>query len=278
VQHENIDGVEVHARWTEKVARVYADAPGSERMRLELLPSGVTTALGKLFGGQDVRVDDEAFDYSFMIKASDAELARVWLTRKVRRALLVTEGFRFELEDGRAAAESFGPAPWDGVHRRVLEAVAALAGAGDWLASGCRAAAERTGSPWPGGSRFPLSGFSLAGTVAGLGLQVECVPAPRWHTLVRAPHLLGPLRFTATPLAEDVQIVLDAAPEHSAAARAMLTRPVKRALFGADAVAGIDESGAYVRWPGAEPDPERIDHAVSLLSEWSRAAALSSYR
>src|SRR6185436_7465152 len=82
-------------------------APTASGLRLELLPSDLTTALGRAVGGQDLLVGDPTFDRAFMVKTDDLGLARAWLTERVRRLLLTTRGYRFVLAEGRVLAVGY---------------------------------------------------------------------------------------------------------------------------------------------------------------------------
>jgi len=68
---------------------------------LALSREGITAKLGKLFGSQDVQLDDDAFDKEFIVKANDPAQVKTILSADARASLLVlgSRGSSLEVDD-----------------------------------------------------------------------------------------------------------------------------------------------------------------------------------
>jgi hypothetical protein len=230
---------------------VTAAAPGAPLMLL--LPRGAATTLGAALGGQDVLTGDAAFDAGFMVKAADDGHVRAWLTAPVRRALLDTSEYSFELVEGRLVASRLA---WETDAQRlcaVMLASAMLARSGVVLYAKWVDVAAALGASLPHGQGWPASGLVFDFLVLGTPLRVECIRRPPerdvWQTRVLAP-------ATGRELPVELRAELDAL----------------------DAEAGLEGAGVFVRWAGVEPERARLERAVALLAAWAGARGQAAYR
>lgn len=89
---------------TSVCTRLRCRAEGPSELKLRVTPEGAFSGLARAVGFQDVLVGDEAFDADYVIKASDPEVAPLWLNAYVRRRIQAVPDFRFKLERGRVEA------------------------------------------------------------------------------------------------------------------------------------------------------------------------------
>lgn len=83
------------------------DAPYDLKLRVSKTDgfSGIARAVGF----QDVPVGDPRFDEDYIIKASDPELASMWINQPVREAIVAADvGYRYKLERGTITTERAG--------------------------------------------------------------------------------------------------------------------------------------------------------------------------
>lgn len=90
------------------LTRVRADVVGTCGLRLEVVAEGLMESLGKALGGQDVVIGDEPFDDRYVIKASNEDLARAWLTESIRRGIEGCDSYVFSIADGEVLATRVG--------------------------------------------------------------------------------------------------------------------------------------------------------------------------
>lgn len=84
--------------------RIRCAAEGPPELKLRVTPAGGFSGLARAVGFEDVPVGDADFDAEYVIKASDPEIAPMWLHRAVRKRIQAVPDFRFKLERGRVEA------------------------------------------------------------------------------------------------------------------------------------------------------------------------------
>jgi hypothetical protein len=100
IDHAHLRIGEQHAMCTR--LRCRAEGPGE--LKLRITPAGGFSGLARAVGFEDVPVGDEDFDAEYVIKASDPEIASLWLNAAVRKRIQAVPDFRFKLERGRVEA------------------------------------------------------------------------------------------------------------------------------------------------------------------------------
>ena len=98
------------------------------KLRLSIA-RGYIYPLGRPFF-QDIRTGDEAFDDRFIVKGSNEELVRLWLSPRAREHIGAAEDWSFSLRPGQAIAELDRAESSRAVLVSALHGLAALAGRG----------------------------------------------------------------------------------------------------------------------------------------------------
>lgn len=88
--------------------RVSTAIPETGGLRLCVCPETLWAFVGKALGGQDVLVGDQGFDAAYVIRTNNQDLARAWLPKDLRRAIVACQPYRFDLADGEVAATRVG--------------------------------------------------------------------------------------------------------------------------------------------------------------------------
>lgn len=70
-----------------RITQIQAETHGTDELFLKLYPEGIGSQFGKMFGAQDIEVGESRFDDTFMIKASNESLARLWLDFDIRKSI-----------------------------------------------------------------------------------------------------------------------------------------------------------------------------------------------
>ncbi len=89
--------------------RLQAQCDPPRDLKLRVSKVDGFSGLARAIGFQDVPVGDPRFDEDYIIKASDPELAPMWINKQVREAIVTAhDGYRYKLERGKVTAERAG--------------------------------------------------------------------------------------------------------------------------------------------------------------------------
>lgn len=87
--------------------QTHCDPPHDLKLRVSKVNG--FSGLARAIGFQDVPVGDPRFDEDYIIKASDPELAPMWINKQVREAVVAAhKGYRYKLERGKVTVERAG--------------------------------------------------------------------------------------------------------------------------------------------------------------------------
>lgn len=163
----SVDGspgsIEINAEVDKKLVRVTLDRNGMGRnkavttsmssftgtndLRLQIHRRGTISLLPTvLFGMKNIALDDTDFDRSFKVTTNDTARTKLWLDADIRRALLNSQQYSFEIAENEARA-LMGSIDCD--ERRLkgaMSAVAALAGGGQRLVEDLEAISQELGT------------------------------------------------------------------------------------------------------------------------------------
>ncbi|MBW2527659.1 MAG: hypothetical protein JRI23_25985 [Deltaproteobacteria bacterium] len=103
------------------------------KLKLRVYPKHALSGLADALGFQDVPTGDADFDERFVVKANDEDLARSWLSPRVRQALRKTTGYSFTIKNGKLTAQRSGLELEPQQLTNAAEAAAEVAAAGRHL-------------------------------------------------------------------------------------------------------------------------------------------------
>jgi hypothetical protein len=265
------------------ITRVRAASTAPQHMSIKLR-RGDVHKLGRLAMMEDLEIGDEAFDEAFLVKCSDAEFARAWLNKTVRKRVLESDYPTFEVHRGRASAErelvDMDPARLE----RAVRAVAALADGRQYVVRQFKKLAKRLG----GKADKPATGWArVEAQLDSTGIVVETMEQGSTHYNVSKAKVNGeeltPLvltndRHEFSPTLPAVE--MDGLPEgYSAwtssktAAAGLLNEEVKRRIDELQPIkVRIDPRQVSVYLTGVCPPLSRMQRAARLAAEIAAAA------
>src|SRR5262249_15321237 len=131
-----------HGKSSTTYTRITAAASAPQGLTLKVYVEGFLSTIGKALGTQDVNVGDREFDDAFMVKASDEDLARLWIGPEIRRAALATREYSVTLASNMVTAIRVGLENDESRLARAMREVALFAGRGKKLLEGWRSLAQ----------------------------------------------------------------------------------------------------------------------------------------
>lgn len=106
--HARLHGRKIEIDHTNEAGRVFtrvrARALVPDGLRLRVTPAGAFSDFARAVGFEDIPTGDDDFDEAYIVKASDPEVAPLWLNGTVRDHIEEAVGYRFKLERGWASA------------------------------------------------------------------------------------------------------------------------------------------------------------------------------
>ena len=272
--------------------RAVARAPAASGFKLSVQEAGLLTALGSAVGLQRVRYDDPAFDAARVVRASDEDLARHWVNRRLRAALRLCKGCVWKLESDALTLRHTGLVKDAKVLVHLATTTAGMARRGKALGRAWAGVGEALGARpgrtrrWPDEARIELDDGTVVEIERGalLGASSTRTSAPRsasandtWSLRLRTAHDGG------DDAGEPVDLG-DAFPEHALWSSDPL-RATRR--FDGATIARIREidpraieataEAVTIDLPGLVLDAKRIEAAVSLVRDL-RTGMGSAYR
>jgi hypothetical protein len=273
--------------------RLRATAPHAGALRLKVSPRHLLSGLGRALGFQDVTTGDGPFDEAFVVKASDEQLARSWLTPAVREAIAQSVKYGFSIKDGELTVQ-LGELDTDADRlTAAIGATAVLAGTGQRLVDRWEQfATSQEGAlskGADGGVRIEIDQRSVplridasvdekAGTVTRIRARVLDADAERYELAREWEALDSELR----PIpAEQLElpghfVVASSAPEQTARRLSSAVRDRLPAL--APLRVESDGEDVTVVLPGIETDEARLQDAVDLASALAAETGKGAYR
>jgi len=303
-----VEGVEVrvdhytvsHGKSSTTYTRITAAASAPQGLTLKVYVEGFFSTIGKALGTQDVNVGDREFDDAFMVKASDEDMARLWIGPEIRRAALATREYSVGLAAGTVTSIRIGLETDGEKLARAMREVALFAGRGrklldKWsgLARELNGNISAQSLTWPGDSRaaiqlehhgalitVALAAGAVAGDPPRLGTRVSAsrtAPAAERFTIQRRTR---PDKNDADPFGDPAfakAFVLQAADPGRALRR--LTDELRRSILALDPeeIRAGDADIALVL-DGAELKRQRLDAAIAIVSALAAPISDGPYR
>ncbi len=273
--------------------RLRASVPRAGDLRLRVYPKHLLSGLGRALGFQDVTTGDAAFDEAFVVKASDEQLARSWLSRDVRKAIQRSAKYGFEIKEGELKVE-LGELDHEADRlTAAVQATAVLAGTGRTLlgrwkrfAVKQRGALEAVAA---GRARIELEERSVP-------LRIDASQDEAGHTVTRVrARVLDPdgeryelvrerealddelQRLSAEQIdLPDHYVIASSEPDQTAR---RLSGAVRSRLSGlAPLRIESDGENVCVVLPGMETDEQRLEDAVEVASVLAAETNKGAYR
>ncbi len=139
-------------------AQLSARVPGAAGLQLRIYRNYAASQVGRVISSEDLVTGVPHFDRNFIMKATDPNYARIWVTANARNAMLAAPDYSFEIDSGRVTASSHhadDPAQLEA----ALHALAFIAKRGHELSAQITTLASRLGSdstideqPWLDGA------------------------------------------------------------------------------------------------------------------------------
>jgi hypothetical protein len=227
----SVDGVDVTVDHFEEGAgetsqtytRAVAAAPSAEGFRLTVHDAGIVSALGTAVGAQDVEYDDPPFDKARVVRTSDEDLARHWINRRLRVALLRAGARVWKIEHGVLTVRQTGMVTRSDQLCELARTAGGLAARGaalgrEWGTLGRSLGGRARGTKrWPDGARLELEDGVVVTLSRGRKRDSS-------NTLVQAPRAANArdtwtvtgrhLRRKQQPVGEELELG-QALPDHS---------------------------------------------------------------
>jgi len=273
--------------------RLRASVPHAGALRLRIYPKHLLSGLGRALGFQDVITGDAAFDEAFVVKASDEQLARSWLTPAVRKAIERSAKYGFTVKDGELKVQL---GELDGDADRLtaaVQATAVLAGTGRALLRRWeRFATKQRGSleaAADGQARIEIDERSVplrieaavdeeGGTVTRIVARVLDTDAERYELAREREALDDELQVLSDEQIDLPErfVLASSAPDQTAR---RLSAAVRSRLPGL-APLRIESDGQDVTvvLPGMETDEQRLEEAVEVASALAAETSKGAYR
>lgn len=110
--------------------RLRAEVLFPGKLHLRVYPKHALSGLSRALGFQDVPTGDADFDEQFVVKANDEDMARSWLSPRVRQAIRRAAKYSFTIKDGALTAQRVGLEEESDRLEAAVHATAELASAG----------------------------------------------------------------------------------------------------------------------------------------------------
>ncbi len=244
--------------------QVRADARGSAELRVRLVRRGVFARVRTTLGLRHVELGHDAFDTAFLVRANDHELARAWLSARVRAAILACgPDYRLSLRRGIVRAERGGFETDPDCLLAAMHAVAMLAVGGDELLDRWRALADELGGSLVAADHFAAGQVRIDLERDGHHVAVATQPGPEVATQVR--------RELGRRDAPDFELA-PAAPWTGAGPGAQAAADAWQAIQPARL--RCDGEAVVISWPGILADATRVKRALALVTAVSIGAEL----
>lgn len=135
--------------------RAVATAPSPTAFELTVQDAGLMTALGSVIGKQRVLYDDRTFDAERVVRSSDEDLARHWINRRLRLALVLCKDCYWKLESDSLTLRHTGLASDRQALLHLAKTTAELAKRGRLLSYAWRRLGAALGGKVSGGRYWP---------------------------------------------------------------------------------------------------------------------------
>ena len=197
-----VDHYEANGKNSHTFTRLEAIAIAPSDFKLQVSPSGLFSGLARAVGFQDVPTGDTAFDESFIVKSSDAQAAKLWLSPVVRKMLGEAPPATFTLEGGKLKAEVGRLLERSDELLALIHATAALADAGQLVVRGWSKLALSFGGTV---NREVERWASMVLDFEGVPITVDTKKIDNRHYTFAHVHVLG-RQLEPFVLAKDVQL------------------------------------------------------------------------
>lgn len=269
--------------------RARASARAPEQLSITVDPISPLSALGTALGFQDVEIGDRGFDDVFTVKASDPDVARVWLNRVVRERIVARDGFSFQLDKGRVVVKA-------AILLHDYERLEALAWAAAAFADGTRElrrtwrrVARSLGGTVKTKDDWPVLTVELDGVPIGVKIVERREGYDTLATAQLAGRRIAELELTCESKARsrDLQpasgVVLPEgyqlygrAPDW--AARAMTREVLQLVERLGPTWIRVDAQRVRVTWPGICSSARQLRRAIELCAELANGPGRDAYR